>query len=240
MEATLVNKRTGQETHVVATWSKVFSPKDCGPEYVWMNKDNHRDVFRVYVGREYLNKHYTIKDIDDEDEYKKCIFGAINQQLVDKIISENKKVYYATYHGRYYVMPKKELCYFAHDLIPLYKKYFSKAIRENNTFDKKKFSLLPDRTLYGFCLNGHIAQIDKGTATNRIYDLKSSCDRTSICTWIRKCTIDEAIIAVVAGGFLGALFSGWLFGILLATFGVVSMLFSGIVLGRDLEKDYSY
>lgn len=57
--------------------------------------------------------------------------------------------------------------------------------------------------------------------------------------WDDMPTASEVILGLGFGCFLGALFSGDLFGFVIAGFGVLSMLFGGIILGRDLEKDYS-
>ena len=50
---------------------------------------------------------------------------------------------------------------------------------------------------------------------------------------------EQIIVGAILASFLWFLTSGRLFGLLIAAFGVVSLLFGGIVLGRDLEKDYS-
>lgn len=52
-------------------------------------------------------------------------------------------------------------------------------------------------------------------------------------------TKEQIIIGAILASFLWFLTSGRLFGLLVAAFGVVSLLFGGIALGRDLEKDYS-
>lgn len=65
-------------------------------------------------------------------------------------------------------------------------------------------------------------------------------DQLSFClTHPKKMTSDQIIIGIVGGLFFGGIVTGLLFESLLFVFGVCSLLVGGVILGRDLEKDYS-